>query len=93
MSDLGSTLSTLKRPRILVGAARKGVGFYRRERDLGPLLKSLRSPAHTDTEQLLAAEAHLEQTRSTGGSGYSLSSHIAVLTALIAEATLSPRQA
>lgn len=93
MSDLVSTLSTLKRPRILVGAARKGVGFYRRERDLEPLLKSLRSPADADSEQLLAAEAQLEQTRSNGGSGYSLTNHIAVLTALIAEAALSHRQA
>ncbi|MEM9228559.1 MAG: DUF6477 family protein [Pseudomonadota bacterium] len=88
MQKLKNTLTQLNRPRLLVGAARKGLMFYRRERDLARLLKRSSSATGTDAERLLQAEAKLEETRTAGDATYSVGTHIALLTALIAEATL-----
>lgn len=93
MPQLSQTLKTLKRPRILVGAARKGAALYRRDRDLPPLLKALRGMESGGPEALLMAEAQLEQTRSSGDTGYSLARHVTLLAALIAEARLSEASA
>lgn len=87
MSDIGSTLKSLKRPGILVSAARKGLEHYRRDRDLTRILRGERS-TRAAAERLLATEARIEETRRAGDGTYSVSAHIAVLTALIAEARL-----
>ncbi len=87
MMDIGSTLKSLKRPGILVSAARKGLVHYRRDRDLVQILREERG-ARAATERLLAAEERIEATRRTGDVTYSVAAHIAVLTALIAEARL-----
>jgi hypothetical protein len=44
MSDFVARLSSLRRPRLLLHAARFGLGDYRRERDLRRLIGTPTSP-------------------------------------------------
>ena len=91
MTDLASVLNALRRPKILVRAARCGVSDYRRERDLKRLLRQPRSTAPGATiGSLLAEETRLEATRAAGEATYSIQRHVAVLTAILAEARLLP---
>lgn len=91
MSDYCKTLATLRRPRLLMHAARFGLGDYRRDRDLRRLVGGGGSPEETVPSLLLAEEA-LEATRQAGGAGYSVARHIEVLIALLAEARLLRRE-
>jgi uncharacterized protein DUF6477 len=86
MSDLRKTLNCLKRPRMLVGAARKGLTLYRRDRDLPRIAGG---GIGTPAQRLLEREDQLERTRREGDVTYSVARHIAVLTALLAEASLA----
>lgn len=90
MTDFRSLLANLSRPRLLIRAARFGLGDYRRERDLRRLVDSHLNPERA-MPHLLDVEARLEQTRRQGDAGYSVSRHIDVLIALMAEARLLPR--
>ncbi len=91
MTDLASVLNAVRRPKILIRAARAGVRDYRRERDLKRLLRSPRSSApQAAIGTLLAEEGRLEATRTSGEATYNLQRHIAVLTAILAEARLLP---
>lgn len=89
MTDLTTILRQLKRPRILVGAARKGLALYRREQDLRRILARDASTREAG-RALLETEERLEERRRAGDAGYSVADHISVLTALIAEAALVP---
>jgi hypothetical protein len=91
MTDLATILAALRRPKILVRAARAGVVDYRRERDLKRILRLARgaAPRHA-LDQLLAEETRLEETRAAGEATYSIQRHVAVLTAILAEARLLP---
>jgi Family of unknown function (DUF6477) len=96
MNDFAAILDTLRRPRILIRAARAGVTDDRRERDLKRLLRNPKATApHQTMAPLLAEETRLEQTRTAGEASYSIHRHIAVLTAIIAEARIltAPRAA
>ncbi len=97
MTDFRSLLANLSRPRLLIRAARFGLGDYRRERDLRRLVAPHLNPAHFIPERamphLLDVEAQLEQTRRAGDAAYSVARHIEVLIALMAEARLLPRTA
>lgn len=75
-------LSCLRRPRLLLAAAARGVALYRRERDL-PHVIATDQPA---LPALLAAEGALDAARRAGQGGYSVRRHIEVLIALLAEA-------
>lgn len=79
----------LRRPKILIRAARIAATGYRRERDLTRVLKT-RRPACPERglDTLLQIEAELEETRKTGTSAYNVTRHVEVLTAVIAEARL-----
>ncbi len=91
MSNINSALQTVRRPRILIRAARAGVVDYRRERDLKRLLRTTKSAVwHGVIDKLLAEENHLESTRTSGEGSYNLQRHVALLTAIIAEARLVP---
>jgi Family of unknown function (DUF6477) len=91
MTDFASVLNALRRPKILIRAARAGVSDYRRDRDLKRLLRHARSAApHQAIGPLLAEERRLEDTRTAGEATYSIQRHVAVLTAIIAEARLIP---
>lgn len=82
MTDFAAVLTELRRPRILIRAARAGLADYRPERDLRRLVRGAPDQA---IAPLLAEESRLEATRTTGGA-YNIQRHVAVLTALLAEA-------
>lgn len=86
MTDLKKALTALRRPKLLVRAARLGAASYRRDRDLGTVLR--RKGGNT-VEALLEAEDRLEANRQAGDSTYSIQRHVGILTALIAEARLA----
>ena len=61
MTDLAALLNALRRPKILIRAARAGVVDYRRERDLRGLLRQARGTAAGQAMgSLLAEENRLE---------------------------------
>jgi hypothetical protein len=90
MSDFRTMLANLRRPRLLMHAARFGLGDYRRDRDLRRLLKGASSPEDT-VPHLIEVEEQLEATRLAGDASYSVARHIDVLIALLAEAQLLRR--
>ena len=92
MSDFRTLLSELRRPRLLMRAARFGMEEYRRDRDLRRLMDGNLQPERT-VPRLLCEEALMEDTRRRGDAGYSVARHIEVLIALMAEARLLPRVA
>ena len=90
MTDLATILAALRRPKILIRAARAGVVDYRRERDLKRLLRQRAAPSAQALTTLLDEEHRLETNRTTGEATYNLQRHVAVLTAILAEARLLP---
>ena len=87
MSDICTMLARLRRPRLLMRAARLGLGDYSRDRDLRRLVKGTHAPEQT-LPSLIQAEEALEATRMSGDAAYSVTRHIEVLIALLAEARL-----
>ena len=85
MSDLARILSSLRRPRMLIRAARSGQTDYRRDRDLRRFVSFPASP-EAAVAKLLEVENKMEQVRQSGDATYSISRHIEVMIALIAEA-------
>lgn len=90
MSDFRLMLANLRRPRLLMHAARFGLGDYRRERDLRRLVSCGTTPEQT-VPKLISVEEKLEATRLAGDASYSVARHIDVLVALLAEAQLLRR--
>ncbi len=90
MTDFRALLADLRRPQLLIRAARLGLADYRRDRDLRRLLDAQPTPIRAVT-RLLGEEEVLEATRKSGDAGYSVSRHIEVLIALMAEVSLLPR--
>lgn len=92
MTDIVQILSNLRRPRLLIRAARFGLQEYSRERDLKRVMKTATPPSPVRAvNTLMAQEAHLEETRQSGDAAYSVARHVDVLIALMAEASLLPR--
>lgn len=77
----------LRRPRLLVQAARAGQPLYDRRRDLVRILGAdpPADPAHA-LRRLLAEEARLDLARREGHAEHDLQRHILVLVAVMAEA-------
>lgn len=90
MTDCRTMLASLRRPRLLMRAARFGLAEYRRERDLRRYVGTAASPEDT-VSSLISVEAKLEATRLAGDAAYSVARHIEVLIALLAEAQLLRR--
>lgn len=91
MTDAIEMLKSLKRPKLLVRAARFGLAEYNRDRDLKKLMKTIHTPnPRRAVEDLVNEEARLEETRKTGDASYSVGRHIEVLIALMAEMRLLP---
>lgn len=90
MTDCRTMLATLRRPRLLMRAARFGLAEYRRDRDLRRYVAGTASTEDT-VSSLMSVEARLEATRITGDAAYSVARHIEVLIALLAEAQLLRR--
>ncbi len=89
MQDLLSMLTSLRRPRLLVRAARCGAAEYRRDRHLLRLLGygGLPRPAPA-LMKLMDIERELDDLRRSGDTAYSLTRHIDVLIAMMGEAQL-----
>ena len=89
MHDILGTLRALRRPPLLIRAARIGLPDYRREVHLrrlfrdGPLPHS--APALI---RLLETEAALDEERRLATSAYSPARHVEVLIAMMGEAQL-----
>lgn len=87
MTDLSNFLKQIRRPKLLVRAARMGLLHYRAERDMPALIKA-KTKAAERVQTLIAEEQRLEEGRQAGDSTYSIQSHVGILIALIAEARL-----
>lgn len=93
MTDIQKILSNLRRPGLLIRAARHGVGHYSREKSLGRLLGTPRSGGPEETvKRLIETEAVIEDERLNGHANYSVALHVECLIALIAETRLLARQ-
>jgi hypothetical protein len=89
MQDILSRVEGLKRPPLLVRAARFGLDDYNREGQLPRLLKVLSSPRSGEAIlRLLEVEALLEERRIAQAADYSVARHVEVIIALMAEARL-----
>lgn len=89
MSDISTILENLRRPRLLIRAARHGLCDYRRERDLRRLINAATPPSpEAAFARLHDAEEQAEETRRNGDAGYSLTRHVDLLIAMLAEARL-----
>lgn len=88
MTDFASVLASLRRPRLLVRAARHGLQDYRRERDLRRLIDGPGVSPQAAMRRLVDAEAQAEETRRSGAAHYSIARHIELLVAIMAEARL-----
>jgi len=98
MLDIKSLLGNLKRPRLLVRAARFGIDDYRRETDLPRTLNVHNIPRPGDAlMQLVDLEEELNAQRINKDASYSIARHIDALTAIMSEArtfkeTTRPRE-
>lgn len=87
MTDVKEALAALRRPPMLVRAARFGATDYSRERDLRRLLGTHVPPAPEQAiTRLLRQEARIEETRRSGAVSYSAARHVELLAAVMAEA-------
>lgn len=87
MSSHLQILSTLRRPRLLVRAARIGIGDYVRDRDLKRAFAGCSVPSAGEVvPELMRREADLEARRVSGYAGYSAARHVHILTVIMAEA-------
>ncbi|OOY33702.1 hypothetical protein BMI88_06125 [Thioclava sp. F36-6] len=85
-------MAKLRRPRLLIRAARHGLSDYSRKRDLKRVLRMSELPRPgTALRALMAEEAALDQARRAGEATYSVARHIELLIALLAEARLAPQ--
>jgi hypothetical protein len=87
MTNSHPGLSQLRRPGLLMRAARHGLAHYRRGRLLSRLLGADLQPDRA-FPRLVEAEAEHEETRRRGDAAYSAADHLEVLVALLAEARL-----
>jgi len=87
MTEPATVLSAIRRPKILIRAARSGIADYQRERDLKRLLRLNKAGrAGLSLTTLIDEEARLEHKRITSEATYSIQRHVAILTALLVEA-------
>jgi hypothetical protein len=91
MTDIQTLIANLRRPKLLIRAARFGLSDYRRDRDLRRLLGQISTPERA-VARLLSEEEQLEEHRRTGEAAYSVTRHIEILIALISETRLLPRR-
>ena len=87
MCELRCHLQAMKRPALLIRAARFGLSEYSRQRDLRRLTRVAvpKSPRRA-LRTLLALEERVEERRLRGDVNYSLPRHVDLLIALMGEA-------
>lgn len=93
MIDPQTLMSSLRRPRLLVRAARLGLRDYNRRRSLQRLLPGEATPGPGLAFYTLAErESTVDQSRRDGDAAYSVARHIELLVALIDEAKLAEQR-
>lgn len=88
---VNTDLTSLRRPKLLIRAARAGMLEYRRSRDLKRIAgfpANVQAGRIVDT--LFREENRMEEERKSGDAAYSIQKHISVLTALLAEISAQP---
>lgn len=81
-----TSLASLRRPRLLIRAARFGIANYDRRRTLTRLVDIGCGADNTNIlDALLLAEADAEKQRRAGFATYSIARHIELLVALMVE--------
>ncbi|MCZ0961731.1 DUF6477 family protein [Paracoccus benzoatiresistens] len=76
----------LRRPRVLIRAAREGQAGWRRERDLKRLLRADHCPAPgASLPRLRAEEAALNEARLQRAADYDMHRHVLLMIAILAE--------
>lgn len=89
MTTALDTLKTLRRPRILMSAARFGVVDYNRGKSLSRILGLDVTPGPSIAlDALVRREAEVEAERRNGDAAYSAAHHIDLLIALLEEVRL-----
>ncbi|MDV7144957.1 DUF6477 family protein [Tropicimonas sp. TH_r6] len=87
MTDFSQALANLRRPGLLIRAARHGQQGYDRKRDLKRITRGDEVPApERAVRRLMDLEAELEYSRRTRDAAYSPTRHVETLIALMAEA-------
>jgi hypothetical protein len=87
MQDLTGMINALRRPRLLVRAARFGVDEYVRNTHLKRILQRDALPRPGEAIlKLLEIEADLEDQRKADMAEYSIARHVEILSALMGEA-------
>ncbi|MBS0123012.1 DUF6477 family protein [Thetidibacter halocola] len=89
MQDILSMVQALRRPRLLIRAARIGATDYRREAHLPRLLGygALPRPGAA-VMRLMEMEADLNDRRKAQDASYALTTHVEVLSAMMGETRL-----
>ena len=87
MTDLLTLLNQLRRPKILIQAARFGMIEYRREASLRRLLSATQLPGNgAALAALMEIEGELEDQRRIDDASYSPARHVEVMIAIMGEA-------
>lgn len=83
-------VARMRRPRLLIRAARFGLSDYSRKRDLRRVMRMSELPRPgAALRALMAEEMALDQARRAGEATYSVARHLELLIALLAEARLA----
>ena len=89
MQDVLSILSQMRRPKLLMRAARIGADEYRRERHLPRILGITGLPRSGEALlRLIEIEETQNTTRVTHEGNYNMARHVEILIAMVAEARL-----
>ncbi len=89
MTDILNTFDRLRRPRLLIRAARTGAAGYRREAHLPRLLGYGALPRGVEAlTRLMSLESDLDENRRGGRSSYTVAGHVDVLIAMMGEARI-----
>jgi len=89
MQDISSYINDLKRPKLLVNAARHGTDSYNRNIHLGRYIEIVPLPGPgAALMQLFEIEREMNAARREKRGSYAPSNHIDVLVAIMAEAQL-----
>ncbi|WP_321363930.1 DUF6477 family protein [uncultured Celeribacter sp.] len=93
MNDVTTLLNALRRPRLLIRAARFGLNDYNRNRDLKRVMRTSTAPSPSRAlSALIEEEAKVEETRRSGDATYNVKRHVELLIALMGEARLMPSE-
>ena len=86
MNDFLSGICKIRRPKLLMDAARRGIRDYNKDKFMERFDKSLKSRnAKSALLALLPLENSLEIARVNGDASYSPSRHVEILIAVLAE--------